>query len=229
MNRNELQDHIFSTYITLRLGLAIICAAFPIVVYAAGLLDGVGLQDSLSAYYWATGTGRNLPRIFFVGLLFALATSLYLYKGFTVRENVALNAAAILGIGVAAFPMEWNCGTACGKFSLHGFCAVTLFLCLAYVVFFRALDTLPFLPPGREDLAARYKARYRTIGIVMALSPISAFLVNVLVGSDASFIFFLESAGILAFAWFWWIKGQELKLSGATRRALRAEIDVTPT
>ena len=234
MKPNELYEHIFSTYITLRLGVAAIGIAFPVILYLAGVYDGVGLQDSLSAYYWASGTGRNIARIFFVGLLFAVAACLYLYKGFTTKENIALNTAAILGVCVASFPMEWNCPADCGKFSVHGFSAVAMFLCLGYVVFFRALDTLPFLPHTTKDegsvqgsLASRYRTKYRIIGVIMALSPIGAFLVSTFVGRHTRFILLLECLALWAFSWFWWTKAQELKLSGATRRALRAEIEIS--
>jgi hypothetical protein len=60
----------------------------------------------------------------------------------------------------------------------------------------------------------------------MALSPIGAFLVNVFDGSHNRFILLLECLAMWAFSWFWWTKAEELKLSGATRRALRAEIEV---
>ena len=233
MQPNELYEHIFSTYITLRVGMAVIGFVFPFVLYFSGVYDGAGLQDSLSAYYWATGTGRNTARVFFVGLLFAVAACLYLYKGFTTKENLALNTAAIFGVCVASFPMEWKCEVDCGKFSVHGFSAVAMFLCLAYVVFFRALDTLRFLPPApKEDgsadhsLESAFRRKYRIIGIVMGLSPIGAFLVNTFVGSHTRFILLLECLAIWAFSWFWRTKAQELKLSKATRRALRAEIEV---
>ena len=117
MQRDELQEHIFSTYINLRYGMAIIAAIFPVLVFAVGALDGVHLQNSISAYYWASGTGELRARVWFVGGLFAVATFLYLYKGFTVAENIALNLAAILAVGVAVFPMQWNCTTNCGLFS----------------------------------------------------------------------------------------------------------------
>jgi hypothetical protein len=54
MNRDELQEHVASTYWWLRSGLGIVALAFPIVLTVAGWgWYGVPLQGSLSAYYLA--------------------------------------------------------------------------------------------------------------------------------------------------------------------------------
>jgi hypothetical protein len=63
----------------------------------------------MSAYYHS---GGGAMRDEFVGILFAVGAFLCLYKGFTTFEY-ALNLAGAFVIGVAAFPMEWNCGTSC--------------------------------------------------------------------------------------------------------------------
>lgn len=223
MERNELQEHIFSTYLNLRYGMAVIAAAFPVVLYGVGFFDGVPLQDSISAYYWASGTGDLRARVWFVGGLFAVAAFLYLYKGFTSAENIALNLAAILAIGVAIFPMEWKCQANCEKFSLHGFSAIAMFVCLVYVVWFRARDTLRFLPA--DENPSRYRQLYAMVGAVMLASPLSAFVINSLIGTRTTYVFFIEAAGIWAFAVYWWIKSTELRKSGATRKALQAEIE----
>lgn len=223
MRRNELQEHVFSTYLSLRFGMVIIAVAYPILVYVAGAFDGVALQDSISAYYWASATGEFKARIWFVGGLFAIAAFLYLYKGFTATENIALNIAAVLGVGVAAFPMEWECKTNCGGFSLHGFCAVSMFVCLVYVVWFCARDTLRFLPSNEDH--AWYRRLYAVIGLVMLVSPLTAFVVNSLVGARSTYVFFIEAAGIWAFALYWWFKSSELEKSGATRTALRGDLE----
>jgi len=227
---DQLREHIFSTYISLRFGMAFMSFTFPIVVWLVGWFEGVALQDSLSAYYWASETSVNMTRSSFVGGLYSFAAFLYLYKGFTPKENIALNLAALLCLGVALVPKQWGCAPDCDKFSLHGTCAVAMFLCLAYVVFFRAEDTLRFLPrdkkSGSNSLEARYRRRYKIIGVTMAISPIAAYVINLLIGLETTFVFFLESAAIWAFAWFWWTKSVEMKISGAVQRALRAEINV---
>lgn len=225
MDRNELQDHIFNTYLSLRYGLAIIAGLLPMVVYAVARLDGVDLQDSISSYYWAALAGREPPsRVWFIGGLFAVASGLYLYKGFSKAENYALNTAAILGVGVAVFPKELNCTQNCDSVSLHGFCAVTMFLFLAYVVLFRAKDTLRHLPDDAKPDARWFRKAYLVIGMFMVASPLTAFIVNVFIGTRTSYIFFIETVAILAFAAYWLVKSRELSQSGAVKKAIRKEL-----
>ena len=220
---DQLREHIFSTYLTLRYGIVLIGALLPVIVYTVGRFHGVPLQDSISAYYWASNGTPAPSRDWFVGCLFAVAAFLYLYKGFSKAENIALNLAAILAAGVAIFPMEWNCGQACGKYSVHGFCAVAMFVCLVYVVWFRSRDTLPLIP---DDASRdRYRRMYVSIGAVMLASPVTAFVLNSVIGTRTSYVFFIEAAGIWAFALYWWVKSAELKRSAATAKALEGEVE----
>lgn len=226
---NRLQEHVLGTYVSLRYGIAVITLLFPLVVYVVGKLSGVGLQSSLSEYYWADRIDPNTPRTVFVGGLFAIAVFMYLYKGFTQAEDLALNAAAVLAAGVALIPMQdgaWNPGI------WHGTCAIAMFVCLAYVVWFRAGDTLSLLPEKIAEGSALkrysrawYQRQYRVIGFVMLLSPVSAAIANATLGGRW-YIFFIESAGIWAFGWYWFAKSSELKRSLATEHALRGRIHV---
>jgi cytochrome b561 len=225
---DKLQEHIFSTYLTLRYGIVAIAALLPLVVYAVGAFHDVPLQNSISAYYWAPD-GANAPsRDWLVGSLFAIAAFLYLYKGFSTAENIALNLAAILAVGVAVFPMEWDCGAACGKFSVHGLFAVAMFACLVYVVWFRAGDTLPLVPENATPSRARLRQVYVILGVVMLASPVTAIVLNTLIGTRANYVFFIEAAGIWAFALYWWVKSSELKRSAATVKALHGEVEGPP-
>jgi len=224
----QLQKHVFSTYLTLRYGIVAIGALLPLIVYGVGSVHGVPLQASISAYYWAPSGLADAPsRNWFVGCLFAVAAFLYLYKGFSKGENLALNTAAIFALGVAIFPMEWSCGTACGKYSVHGTCAVAMFLCLVYVVWFRSGDTLPLLQ-AHPKVEARYRSAYKLLGAVMLVSPITAFILNAAIGPHTSYVFFVESAGIWAFAGYWFTKSAELNRSMATARVLRGEVKAAP-
>jgi hypothetical protein len=220
----KLYDHVFDTYISLRVGMAYIAFAFPIIVIAVGYFadDSLPIQDSLSAYYWATNNGFNPTRIAFVGGLFAVGAFLYLYKGFTWKENLALNAAALFAIGVACFPMKWTC-EGCGGWTPHGICAFGLFGCLVYVVWFRARDTLKFLPAG---ISARpFRALYGLFGLCMAVSPVVALAINWTVGEN-KFVISVEILGIWSFAAYWLAKGKELSLSNATKMALSQTLPV---
>jgi hypothetical protein len=228
MPGDELQEHIFSSYLHLRYGAAIIGALLPLIIYAVGILNGVPLADSISDYYWVPDGPDAHSRDLLVGCLFAVAAILYLYKGFSKAENIALNLAALLAAGVALFPTAENDLAGGGDFSIHGFCAVSMFICLVYVVWFRADDTLHLLPAGSTPSPARYRQLYRIVGGVMLVSPLTAFIVNSIIGTETSFVFFIEVAGIWAFAAYWLLKGSELKRSGATRKALQGEADSNP-
>jgi len=151
MNHNELQKHIFSTYITLRYGVALIAFGFPVLLYLIGrFYYGINLEDSMSHYYYSLApqdlTMREFPmRVWFVGLLFAIGVFLYLYKGFSVKENIALNIAGISALGVALFPMDIQCSVDCSSFSLHGASAIVLFLAIGFVCLKCTKETLQYL------------------------------------------------------------------------------------
>jgi len=225
MRDDELQEHIFSSYLHLRYGAAIIAALLPVIIYVVGRLNDVSLADSISDYYWVPDGPDAPSRDLFIGCLFAVAAILYLYKGFSKGENIALNLAALLAIGVALFPTAEH-DLEDGAFSIHGFCAVSMFICLVYVVWFRAGDTLRHLPSDASR--AHYRQLYKIVGFVMLASPLTAFIVNLIIGTDTSYVFVIEVAGIWAFAAYWLIKGFELKRSGATIKALSGETGSTP-
>ena len=79
-------------------------------------------------------------RSWFVGLLFAIGTLLYVNQGHSRKEDLALNLAGLLAVGVALVPMSWDCYH--HSFSPHGFCAVSFFLCIAFVSAICSRDTL---------------------------------------------------------------------------------------
>ena len=226
MKSGELQNHVFATYVSLRLGMAVIAIVFPLLLWAGGAMQGVVLQDSMSAYYHAVFADKSM-RNWFVGLLFALGILLHLYKGFSKQENIALNLAGFFAVGVALIPMEWGCGDVCKKITLHGICAISLFLCIAYVCIFRASDTLRLLK--NKVLQARYRRIYTLIGVGMVLSPLIAVLMTVIFRQFESYTFFAEAAGIWIFASYWLVKSYELSSTNAERRVLRGKIRINQT
>jgi hypothetical protein len=224
----KLSEHVFSTYASVRYGMAVIAALFPLILVVGGWRNGVPLQDSMSAYYWALGPGVEYPpmRIWFVGILFIVGAFLYLYKGFTPLENYALNGAGVCALGVALFPMFWGPRPS-SSFSLHGTFAVVLFLCIAYVSLIRAKDTLVLI--ADETLKARYRRWYWILGISMVASPLTAFVANtVVIGSTDQYVFFIETAGIYAFAAYWYLKSRELARTNAELHAVHGDLSATP-
>ena len=223
-DESALRDHIFSTYLTLRFGMAVLAIAFPPLLWGVGaLLYGIDLQPSMSHYYFAQSADLNAfpMRVWFVGLLFAIGACLYLYKGFTKWENGALNAAGAFAALVALYPMNVGCKGDCGSFSLHGTFAVSLFLCLAFVSVFCAKATLDYLAPELRD---KYRRAYNALGAAMVVSPVAALLLTTFTGTTARYTFFAEAFGVWAFAAYWWVKSREMAISGAEKRALKGEL-----
>lgn len=222
MKPDGLEKHILSTYLTLRFGIAVIAILFPALLYVGGkLYAGLPLQDSMSAYYHAAVDGHSM-RNWFVGILFAVGAFLYLYKGYSNKENIALNFAGAFAVGIAIFPMEWNCGDHCAKVSPHGVSAVLFFISIAFVCLRCASDTLKFI--DSETTRNRFRALYRSLGVALVLSPIGAFLITAVFQLQGSLTFFVEALGILAFSAYWIAKSREIRLSELERRATRGEV-----
>ncbi len=228
----ELQEHMLWTYYGLRVGLAAIGIALPILVLVAGaVLHGVWLEPSISAYYhtkpkllWFT------TRDIFVGGLLAAAACLYLYKGFSNKENIALNLAGVFALFVALLPTAatGQAGRLVSK--LHGTSAVLFFLCIAYVSLFRSGDTLELVAP---DNRRKYERLYMSTGLAMIASPAAAVVLSFAFRPTTTantVTFWIETLGVWSFAAYWMIKTREMRESSAERRALDAELkrDVVP-
>lgn len=178
-----------------------------------------------------THPGEGTMRNWFVGLLFAVGIILYLYKGFTVRENIALNISGAMGLGVALFPMGWGPEFPGHEvkllgltFSLHGFCALTLFLGIAYVCIRRAKDTLHLISdPDRRN---RYRSIYRTQGHLMWVFPVIAWLLSSFQPGRPHLIFLAEMLGIWIFGAYWFTKSREISETSADELALKAQLTV---
>jgi hypothetical protein len=219
MNPNEREDHILNTFFTLSIGMGILAIVFPLILGIGGYTyAGLPLQNSMSAYYHANIDHRSM-RDWFVGILFAIGAFLYLYKGFSPKEDIALNLAGIFAWGIALFPMEWECTTNCSKFSIHGTCASLFFLCISFVCIFCSSDTTKLIL--NEQSKRNYKIVYRILGGLMLASPLIAFTINLLLQQPGSIIFYIEAAGIFAFALYWLTKSRELSRTDAIKRIFK--------
>jgi hypothetical protein len=216
-----IQQLILSTFFSLRVGTGVIGVLFPIVLVLGGWLHaGIAVQNSLSAYYHALGPTGLSMRDWFVGGLFALGACLYLYKGFSLRENLALNAAGVFAVSIAVNPMYRPEGTG-PKISVHGVSAFLFFLAIAFVAVFCGDETLCEIHDPK--IRARYKQAYGFLAILMVASPISVVVMNWL-HKNNRYILMLEVAGIYAFAAFWFTKTRELRFSSADKKALKGEL-----
>jgi hypothetical protein len=221
MKPDDLQIHIFATYANLRIGVVAIAILFPFLLWGGGAIHGISLPDSMSAYYHVTENGKSM-RNWFVGILFALGIILYLYKGYSHQENYALNVAGVFAIGIAIFPMEWDCGEECNKLSAHGVSAVLFFLSVAYVCLRCASDTLDLM--NDENREKRYRMYYRLIGAGLICSPLIAVLMTFISQQSKSYTFMAETAGIWVFGSYWLLKSWEIASTNAERLALSKDI-----
>ena len=218
-----LQLHFQSTYHSLRLGIAAIGVALPLLLWlGGGIISSVPLQGSMSAYYHTSW------RDVFVGGLCAVGAALYLYKGFSSAENWVLNAAGALAVCVAIFPTRSGTDWTVVNY-VHVASAVLFFLCLAYISLFRASDTLSLIrDTSRAEMLQRV---YRTLGGVMVGSPVVALAVAWFFRSPTgatSNVFFLEAFGVWAFGAYWLVKTFELKQTSADRAAAEGILQAAP-
>lgn len=225
----DIQKHMIGTYTSLRIGLVVIAFAFPLVLWLGGLWrDSPGLRGSMSAYY------HSAMRDWFVGALFAIGACLYLYKGFTSKENLLLNLAALFAVGVAIFPMGWPpknwppqgwpneplCNTFTAGY-VHVTCAVLAFLCIALVCWFCASDTLPLMQdPARRE---KFHRAYLWLGIAMLVSPLIAVALKFTLG-QSSYVFLAELTAMYVFAAYWLVKSREIAATKAEKKALMNEL-----
>jgi hypothetical protein len=220
MKASELQDHMAGTYFSLRWGMVVMAFAFPIVITLGGFfLYNTGLLASLSSYYYTD------VRDVFVGLLVAIGACLYLYKGFSMSENVALNLAGVFVVAVAMFPTQSNCENGCALFTTHTVAAVLFFLCIAYVAIFKGPETLSLLDD--EKLRKKYRRTYKTLGTVMIVSPAVALIASLILEASTGkkfVIVFAEWLAVWIFAAYWFFKSRELASTAAETRALDRDL-----
>lgn len=216
---------IAASYFMLRAGLAGLAFALPVV-----LVLGVGtdhLQTSLSAYYHFSALAPRVPgagtmRDVFVGILCAVGLLLWLYKGYSQAENIALDIAGIAAVGIAVLPMDWppcwirsDCPPTSLMANAHSACALLFFAMTALVCVWRAKDTLPLLknPP----LERRFQRIYTGLGVAMVVIPTSVFIANRAgwrvfdIGFDGRGILIAEVIGVYVFATYWLVKSREIR------------------
>jgi hypothetical protein len=222
----DLQVHIASTYFAMRGGLAFVSIGLPVVLAVGGwLYAGLPLQSSMSAYFFAENGGRSM-RTWFVGGLFVIGALLYLYNGFSARENMVLNLAGVFTIMVAVFPTERDCGEQCRLVTIHGASAILAFLCTAFVAARCATDTLKLVRD--PALQQGYKRTYRLLASLMIASPLVAFGLTQVLNQGSSLIFFAETFGMIGFASYWIAKSLEMKRTQADLLAAQGVLERVP-
>lgn len=225
-SEKEIQEHIYKTYIYLRVGMCILAFLLPFLLWDIGRRNGVHLQDSMSAYYFAFAPESSNLRVFpmrvvLVGILFAIGCFLILYKGFSWIEDWLLNVAGAAAIITTLYPMQAppyckdalgpNCGTPIPY--VHEAAGIVIFVCLALVAWLCTKESVGKLPVGPRD---KFRRWYRGLAIAMFLSPFVAIGAAALVrgyGIPGKTIFFIEWFMLWTFAFYWLLRSFELERS----------------
>lgn len=202
------QDPLALSYLDLRKAVGIIGVALPFVLaFGKDLLQGWGIQSSISSYYY-TDMG-NVS----VGSLCAIGVFLMSCRGYDWEDETAGVLACIFAVGVALFPTTPDiCATSQEKLigRVHLSFAALLFLALAYFCLALFTKTDPNKNPTRKKLQRNIV--YRVCGytilasilliVVAALPPVETHVQRL------SPRFWLESLAVEAFAWAWLTKGE---------------------
>lgn len=194
-------SHLESSYILQRKGMAWLGLAFPIAFLLSSAFGRTEFQDSISAYYWT----RGLERDFFVGVLFAIGTFLFLYKGNSSAENLLLDVAGGLAVLVAFVPTIQPSDAATSTFSWHGLFAAAFFTCIAFYCVSMTFLTRPPEPPARAR-RERFLVHYMACTIVIVGAVAAAVILHFLGGP----IFWPEALAVWAFSAFWYFNTREL-------------------
>lgn len=212
--RSDVLRSITASYFFLRRGLAFLAIAFPFVLFWRA-----GIQDSLSAYYHCSwngcenGRGAGAARDVLTGVLLSTATFLIFYKGYTRREDWALNLAGIAAACVAFFPSDYGDvegRSTIGKIHFSG--GLIFFLAIAFVCLFCSGDTLKELKDKAKALW--FKRVYSVLGTLMVAVPLGVLVLHFLRDKDerSYYVLGIELAGLFVFAAFWLFKSKEVSL-----------------
>ena len=211
--RDYYEEHIFSSYFILRVGIAILAIVFPLILWIGGGMMEIKFQPSMSDYYNAVGIDGKSMRDWFVGILWAVGVFLVLYKGRSRKEDLILDLAGMFAILVALFPTD----PGSKSFSLHGLFAVSLFVSMTIYIFV-SRDSMEELED--TNCIKLFKWFYIVLGILMLLAPISAWLLAAGVGRLENYTFIAEAVGVGVFAIYWLVKTWELSVSEIERRSV---------
>ena len=213
--RGDVLANITASYFFLRRGLAFLALAFPVALWAVA-----GINDSLSAYYHCTGgvcaaRGGGAARDVLIGVLWATGTFLFFYRGYTRKEDWALNLAGVAAVAVALFPSDFGriAGegrTLIGK--VHFTSGLIFFLAIAFVCLFCSGDTLRKLKDAAKVLW--FKRIYAVLGTAMIAVPLGVLALHFLLNRPerSYFVLGIELAGLAVFAAFWLVKSKEIAL-----------------
>ena len=207
----SLVDHVYLTYRSLRIGLALICFAIPIGLIVVGFMTNIRIQDSLSDYYYAEFPPRLL-RVLFVGLLFLLGGLMVAYRGFDTWDNWIHNLVGVFALGVAIFPMQCPdiphselCYSQ-GPVKTHYVSALLLFACSIGSIAYNGGKTFKELCMKHIDDKIRSFLVVRAISGSIVFGGIIYALMMLGIGGKELFgkyVWIPESMGFIGFGLYW--------------------------
>jgi hypothetical protein len=195
------------SYLGVRRAIGVIGILLPFVLLiGAWLIDRVGVQGSISDYYY------TVMRNVFVGSMCANGVFFLSYR-YAKVDTVVSSLIGLAAIGVALFPTtpvnptptEIAIGT------VHFVCAAVFFLALAgysFFIFTRTDPGVPMTPHKRQRNIV-----YRASGIIIVVCLALIALLNLLPPGpidDLQPVFWLETIASVSFGVSWLIKGETL-------------------
>jgi len=208
-NSGATSDLVIS-YLGLRRAIGIIGTALPFVlVLGKWLLEGGGIQSSISGYYYTS------MRDVFVGSLCATGVFLLSYQGYERADNLAGNLACVFVVGVALFPTTPATAASATQTlvgHIHLMFASAYFLTLAYfsLVLFRKTNPAKQMTARKKQRNVVYGVCGYTILVCIGLIVVDTAFLKHSALQTLDPVFWLESAAVLAFGTSWLTKGEAI-------------------
>jgi hypothetical protein len=161
---------------------------------------------SISASYWDEGPSH----VIFIGFLFAIASFLLAYNGYSKREMIVSKVAAFAAVAIALFPCECDPPNRPPVPGVHFPAAATMFLILAFFcyLFYQCARAKGH---SRADVRA---AIYAICGVAIIVAifalVIYAAKPDQLRPRFPRFVFYGEAAGLTAFGISWLVASRTL-------------------
>lgn len=202
-------DSLVISYLNLRKAVGLLGMALPFtVVLGRIILEGGGLLDSISGYYY------TMMRDVFVGLLCAIGIFLFSYRGYERKDDIAGTLACAAAVGVALFPTTPGLTATPRETTIgyiHLFFAACFFAVMAY--FCLCLFTKSTKPRQTPEKQKRNMV-YTVCGWIIVACIVLLFLfIFVPVASSIRAlrpVLVLEAVAVEAFGVAWITKGEAI-------------------
>jgi len=227
------------SYRWLRRAIGVLGIILPLAL-SWGCRQSAGLctpAASISGYY------HTSMRFLFVTVMVLLAVLLFAYPGYDEDDDFAGHLAGLFALGVAIFPTNAPGTQMDLRAWVHVGCAAALFLLMAvFCLFLFRRTEQDRKPPGRErtllagargllkppkpapTLDGRKKMRNRLFVLCGAiiLASVAAMLIyevakrNATTDQSSDFVWYCETAALVAFGFAWMMKGDMIIAGGAS-------------